>query len=143
MDDSNDTTQAAAAVPAWQRRTDAADREKDEEEDEEASKTSKPLVQSEKIRIARRFLEHDDVKSASREKKVAFLRSKGINDEDVEKALGSSASAQDVRGLRSRPLVSISLLIEVSTTESRDRCRRCQPVASCPNEGPPSRCHVS
>ncbi|GAO14905.1 uncharacterized protein UV8b_05073 [Ustilaginoidea virens] len=42
------------------------------------------------LQVARRFLAQDAVKSASREKKIQFLTSKGIGSNDIEKLLGQS-----------------------------------------------------
>lgn len=41
-------------------------------------------AQSDKLEVARRFLEDDAVKSAPREVKIDFLKSKGVVDEDIE-----------------------------------------------------------
>lgn len=44
---------------------------------------------------ARRFLEDSTIRDAPREKKVAFLESKGVNAEDIERLLGDNAQRQD------------------------------------------------
>lgn len=69
----NDQDKPASGIPEWQRGQDEAD---------------KPA--GDQLDVARRFLDDDEVKSAPREKKVAFLKAKGIEDGDIEKLLGET-----------------------------------------------------
>ncbi|KAL7928683.1 peroxisomal membrane anchor protein conserved region domain-containing protein [Trichoderma chlorosporum] len=54
---------------------------------------------ADKLEVARRFLDDDAVKAAPRDTKVDFLKSKGVEDEDIEHLLGgleeAPSSAQD------------------------------------------------
>ncbi|KAM5348563.1 hypothetical protein ACJ41O_008387 [Fusarium nematophilum] len=58
----------------------------------EAPETT-PVPQDENgIEVARRFLDDDAVRHAPHDKKVAFLKSKGINDTDIQSLLGHDES---------------------------------------------------
>ncbi|KAL7909920.1 peroxisomal membrane anchor protein conserved region domain-containing protein [Trichoderma velutinum] len=48
---------------------------------------------TDKLEVARRFLDDDAVKAAPRDTKVDFLKSKGVEDEDVEHLLGGLEEA--------------------------------------------------
>lgn len=67
---------ASAAIPGWQRGQpdDAAATPKDDGDGA--------------IDVARRFLDDDEIKAAPRDKKVTFLKAKGISDGDIQKLLG-------------------------------------------------------
>ena len=71
-DDQDNANQSG--IPAWQR--------------ESSNATPAPATSSDqsddKLTVARRFLEDEEVRTASREKKVAFLKAKGIEDGDIE-----------------------------------------------------------
>jgi hypothetical protein len=75
-----DETAEKTSVPSWQR-ADSATSSSD-------STTSNQSDDS-GIAVARRFLDDDEVKSAPRDKKVAFLKAKGISDENIQSLLGS------------------------------------------------------
>lgn len=79
MSDSSGDAKPSAAIPSWQT----------------ASKpeTSEPTAAVDTLEVARRFLEEEQVKSAPREKQVAFLKTKGVSDNDIEKLLGDAPAA--------------------------------------------------
>jgi hypothetical protein len=81
MSDS-DHGEKKAAVPSWQLKT----------EDESAKEEEKPAPESPTrettIEQAKKFLEEDEVRNASRDKKVAFLESKGLRMEEIQDLLG-------------------------------------------------------
>ncbi|KAK2612828.1 hypothetical protein QQS21_001108 [Conoideocrella luteorostrata] len=83
MGDSGDITGSASAIPSWQR--DGASNSGDTKE-----KPTKQAQQDEQVEVARCFLKESQVKSASREKKIEFLESKGISSNDIEKLLSQS-----------------------------------------------------
>jgi len=60
----------AAGIPEWQKG------------DTEA-KANPSLSPESNVEVARRFLQQDDVKQSTREKKVEFLKTKGLNDEEI------------------------------------------------------------
>lgn len=73
----------AVPVPAWQQQQNAIEHSSD-------STTSPPPVAT--LDHARLFLQDDEVRNASRDKKVNFLRSKGVSDADIESLLGEDES---------------------------------------------------
>lgn len=54
-----------------------------DEEDEEGREE-----QNDRLTVARRFLDDEDVRSAPRSRKVAFLQSKGVSTTDIETLIG-------------------------------------------------------
>merc|ERR1712000_570720 len=62
-------------IPEWQRKNETEDNAEDS------------LV------VVRRFLQDEHVKDESRDKKVAFLKAKGIDDSDIEALLGESPAS--------------------------------------------------
>ncbi|KAL6866374.1 hypothetical protein ACO1O0_002482 [Amphichorda felina] len=69
----NDQEKPESGIPDWQRGQ------------EESGKPAE-----DQLDVARRFLDDDEVKSAPREKKVAFLKAKGVEDGDIEKLLSET-----------------------------------------------------
>lgn len=75
-----------------------------------ATTTAEEIPQSEhasddedKLEVARRFLENDAVRDAPREKKVEFLKSKGIDESEIHALLGQDESLTE-NEVRSYPL---------------------------------------
>jgi hypothetical protein len=81
----SDQDKPASGIPEWQRGAD---------DGAPSNAADKPA--EDQLQVARRFLEDDEVKGASREKKVAFLKAKGIEDGDIEKLLGETTSQDPV-----------------------------------------------
>ncbi|TGO34994.1 hypothetical protein BHYA_0174g00190 [Botrytis hyacinthi] len=83
MSDS-DSEAKSPGVPAWQLK-------RDEEQSTESQATAtEPLSRTAILEQARKFLEEDDVKNASTDKKIAFLESKGLEGDDIQELLGVS-----------------------------------------------------
>jgi len=90
------TGQKKPGVPSWQleAKKPASDAKS------EAEMQSKPAEEDRKtvIEQAKKFLEEDEVRDASTDKKVAFLESKGLRTEEIHELLGiignPEASAQ-------------------------------------------------
>ncbi|KAF5869306.1 putative peroxin 14 17 protein [Botrytis fragariae] len=83
MSDSDSETKHPG-VPAWQLKG-------DEEQSSESQATAiEPLSRTAILEQARKFLEEDDVKNASTDKKIAFLESKGLEGDDIQELLGVS-----------------------------------------------------
>lgn len=81
MSDSEEKKEASA-IPSWQR----------------SPETDAPVVaatesQDDKLEVARRFLDDEAVKDAPREKKIEFLKEKGIEAGDIQKLLGEEEGA--------------------------------------------------
>ncbi|ODA77465.1 hypothetical protein RJ55_07094 [Drechmeria coniospora] len=75
--------------------------------DEKADSPAKPLQEprdsiaidrsspvSERLQAARLFLDNDEVKTASRDKKAHFLRSKGVDDADIQRLLVDESQSE-------------------------------------------------
>ena len=80
-------------IPAWQRATqDCSETSSDTGASPAASTDDGTGARSpateDKLTTARRFLDDEKVKNESRDKKVAFLKSKGVEDAHVQKLLG-------------------------------------------------------
>ncbi|KZL88134.1 peroxin 14 17 [Colletotrichum incanum] len=96
MSDSDDN-KSTSGIPAWQRnqKTGTELEPQTEQPSRDAEQTEPASEDS--LEVARKFLQHDEIKDAPREAKEAFLKTKGISSENIEQLLGSSASepAQD------------------------------------------------
>ncbi|UNI16189.1 hypothetical protein JDV02_002650 [Purpureocillium takamizusanense] len=94
--------QSPPAIPSWQRDRDsaaAADADatgggSDSHHQNQAPSTN-ARPDEDQLQVARRFLEADEVKTASRDTKAEFLKSKGIGDGDIRKLLGEPTSSED------------------------------------------------
>jgi hypothetical protein len=77
-------------VPSWQLK--AKDEGKEDEGNEEAESPAPqdiPASRESIIDKARRFLQEDEVKNSTTEKKIAFLEEKGLNNEEIANLLGA------------------------------------------------------
>ncbi|KAK1986020.1 hypothetical protein LZ30DRAFT_328009 [Colletotrichum cereale] len=96
MSDSDDN-KSVPGIPEWQRnqKTDA-ELEPQPQQPSQDAVPNEPTSED-RLEVARKFLQDDEIKDAPREAKEAFLRTKGIASEDIEELLGSSAPepAQD------------------------------------------------
>src|SRR5690349_16678784 len=63
--------------------------------EEEDTQPQRVQDDQDKLKIARRFLENDDVRHAPHDKKVEFLRSKGIDEAEIHALLGQEESATE------------------------------------------------
>jgi hypothetical protein len=81
MSDS-DQGEKKAGVPSWQLKS--KDETAKEEEKSSAESTSRETI----IEQAKKFLEEDEVRNASTDKKIAFLESKGLRSEEIQDLLG-------------------------------------------------------
>ncbi|EHK45570.1 peroxisomal membrane anchor domain-containing protein, variant 2 [Trichoderma atroviride IMI 206040] len=80
MDDSEGKS-PSDSVPKWQLNLPGDEPATDDAPQSQADDNN---TQSDKLEVARRFLEDDAVKSAPREVKIDFLKSKGVGDEDIQ-----------------------------------------------------------
>ncbi|KAL7948192.1 peroxisomal membrane anchor protein conserved region domain-containing protein [Trichoderma barbatum] len=92
MDDSEGKS-PSDGVPKWQLNAPHDEATADAPQSQQES-------QEDKLEVARRFLDDEAVKTAPRDTKVGFLKSKGVEDEDIEHLLGGleeapSSSAKD------------------------------------------------
>ncbi|KAL6691936.1 peroxisomal membrane anchor protein conserved region domain-containing protein, partial [Trichoderma pleuroticola] len=89
MDDSEGKS-SPDGVPKWQLNAPS-----DNAAADAAADASQPQQDSDtdRLEVARRFLDDDAVKTAPRDTKVDFLKSKGVEDEDIEHLLGGLEEA--------------------------------------------------
>lgn len=85
MDDSEGKS-SSDGVPTWQLNA------PDDEPTADASQSQED-THIDKLEVARRFLEDDAVKTAPRHTKVDFLKSKGVEDADIQYLLGEPEDA--------------------------------------------------
>ncbi|KAJ6440813.1 sphinganine-1-phosphate aldolase BST1 [Purpureocillium lavendulum] len=96
MADPEDQHSPAPAIPSWQRDGAGTSNTSGSSDGDDDGRAPPSDAQPEdQLQVARRFLEADEVKTASRDKKVEFLKSKGVEDGDIQKLLGESPSSQD------------------------------------------------
>jgi hypothetical protein len=106
MSDSDPDTKKAG-VPSWQLKSKEATSKVDVKEEKEDTPTpNRETV----IEQAKKFLEEDEVRNASTDKKIAFLEGKGLRREEIEGLLGitrneeaSSTSSSKVHPPQSQP----------------------------------------
>ncbi|EEY17542.1 conserved hypothetical protein [Verticillium alfalfae VaMs.102] len=73
----------SSGIPSWQKRD-----QSEQPSSESSSAAQDPSSDSSPIEVARRFLQDDEIKDASRERKLEFLKTKGLEEADIEKLLG-------------------------------------------------------
>ncbi|KAI9643001.1 hypothetical protein NHQ30_008735 [Ciborinia camelliae] len=83
MSDSDNKTKRPG-VPAWQLKV------KEEKSSEPLEAAIEPPSRTTVLEQAKKFLEEDEVKNASTDKKIAFLKSKGLEGDDIQELLGMS-----------------------------------------------------
>lgn len=79
--DESEGKPSADSVPKWQLNLPGDEAATDDAPQPQADDNN---TQSDKLEVARRFLEDDAVKTAPREVKIDFLKSKGVEDEDIQ-----------------------------------------------------------
>lgn len=83
----DDENPSGSGIPEWQRGSDD-------------NATAADRADEDQLAVARRFLEDEEVKSATRDKKVTFLKAKGIEDGDIEKLLSEAEPSQPASEVR-------------------------------------------
>ncbi|KAG4427273.1 hypothetical protein IFR05_017245, partial [Cadophora sp. M221] len=78
-----------AGIPSWQTKA-ASESAKPEESLPAQEEQSRETV----IAQARKFLEEDEVRDASTDKKIAFLESKGLQNEEIQQLLGITRNTE-------------------------------------------------
>ena len=103
MSDSDPDTKKAG-VPSWQLKSKDETLKVEVKEEKDGNPTTRRETV---IEQAKKFLEEDEVRNASRDKKVAFLESKGLRTEEIQDLLGvtknpeASSDVGPPRSLRS------------------------------------------
>lgn len=78
-------------------------------EDDVATPASGSVEEEDKLSVARRFLENETVRDAPRDQKIAFLKSKDVADDDIEKLL-SDEPAPSTSEVRTRTAICMKLI---------------------------------
>ncbi|KAM3483923.1 hypothetical protein MY8738_002677 [Beauveria namnaoensis] len=119
MSDSNDD-----GIPAWQRTSNSptsSDTEATPAGSTDAGSHAGSPTTEDKLTIAKRFLDDEKVKNEPRDKKVAFLKSKGVEDDHIQKLLDDThetTSDKDTEASSPTPQKSKP---STSTTAATDR----------------------
>ncbi|KFY40440.1 hypothetical protein V494_03503 [Pseudogymnoascus sp. VKM F-4513 (FW-928)] len=85
---SDSETKPKGGVPSWQMKPEASDPKPAAEEKQASESTPEVKPRESVLEDARKFLEEDEVKDASTDKKVAFLEGKGLTSEEIHQLLG-------------------------------------------------------
>lgn len=86
---SDSESKPKGGLPSWQMKPEASD-PKPVVEEKQASEPPAPEAKprASVLEDARKFLEEDEVKDASTDKKVAFLEGKGLTSDEIHQLLG-------------------------------------------------------
>ena len=80
-------------LPSWQVKADTSNPPPTTEQNE-PSVSSEAKPRTSVLEDARKFLDKDEVKDASTDKKVSFLESKGLTSEEIHQLLGISRNLE-------------------------------------------------
>lgn len=94
-DESNSQNTDPAPTPSTSTSTSEVDAPAVETTEEETTQTDNASDNGDKLEVARRFLENDAVRDAPHEKKVEFLKSKGIDETEINALLGQEGSSEE------------------------------------------------
>lgn len=95
----SDSGEKKGGVPSWQT---AGPKKEDEQPNTEPESREKVLEQ------AKKFLEEDEVKDATTDKKIAFLESKGLQGEEIQSLLGVSRNEEASTSTSTSPVSSLN-----------------------------------
>ncbi|KAF4813463.1 hypothetical protein CGCSCA5_v008517 [Colletotrichum siamense] len=96
MSDSDDSG-SSSGIPAWQREQQQSEPQLDVESEPASQQSQEDTPTDDKLEVARRFLQDDEIKDAPREKKEEFLRGKGLEPAEIEELLGSGSAPEPAR----------------------------------------------
>ena len=88
---------AKPPIPPWQRQSDSlpSEQSRDAEKGSNGNETQdSPPSPSTLLQQAAKFLENDEIQSSSTERKISFLESKGVRNEEIHELLGISRNAE-------------------------------------------------
>ncbi len=105
MSDS-DSSPKKPAVPSWQ--SEVEGKVPRREQDSTSETTSREGDRRIVIEQAKKFLEEEEVRGASPDKKVAFLESKGLKAEEIQELLGGERNLEVPAQVRGFPNISNS-----------------------------------
>lgn len=85
------------SIPQWQRQETAKDPEEPPKETEKPDHEEKPPPsRASLLEQAAKFLKAEDIRDAPTERKISFLESKGLTNEEIHKLLGISRNTDPV-----------------------------------------------
>lgn len=124
MSDSEEN-KGASAIPSWQRSSET-----------EAPAPDATGSQDDKLEVARRFLDDEGVKDAPREKKIEFLKEKGIEASNIAKLLGEqeTPASSEVRATLDDLQSMLTPLKVTETTEELRSISSSPPSSDATNE---------
>lgn len=129
MDDSEDKP-SPDGVPKWQLTAPDDEPNADEAQSQSQSQSQQHEdAHADRLQVARRFLEDDAVKTAPRHIKVDFLRSKGVDDADIQHLLGDVEEEDVPKAKDSTP---------APTDESNQKALQVLEKSFAPNQQPAS-----
>ncbi|KAI9717044.1 MAG: hypothetical protein M1812_004979 [Candelaria pacifica] len=79
-----------SSIPEWQRGVGTEAKEQPSPEAESSTKAEPPPSRPALLEQAAKFVEEDEVRDAPRERKVAFLESKGLDSSEIQKVLSEA-----------------------------------------------------
>ncbi|KFY14434.1 hypothetical protein V491_06049 [Pseudogymnoascus sp. VKM F-3775] len=85
---SDSETKPKGGLPSWQVKPEASGPKPATEEKQTSESTPEAKPRTSILEDARKFLEEDEVKDATTDKKVAFLEGKGLTSEEIHQLLG-------------------------------------------------------
>ncbi|RBR09798.1 uncharacterized protein FIESC28_09727 [Fusarium coffeatum] len=94
-DESDSQNTDPAPTPSTSTSTSEVDAPAVETTEEETTQSDDASDNGDKLEVARRFLENDAVRDAPHEKKVEFLKSKGIDETEINALLGQEGSSEE------------------------------------------------
>ena len=84
----------APSIPSWQHSYQSSTPSDPAPADSSTNQTT-PAPDLDPVEHARHFLDNESIKNASRERKIAFLETKGLNPEQIDDLLSSEPDTQD------------------------------------------------
>ncbi|QPG93742.1 hypothetical protein C2857_002185 [Epichloe festucae Fl1] len=98
----------------------------------EHEKPNQQDTQPDQLEVARRFLGEEHVKASSRDRKIEFLKAKGLNESDIERLLGQAEESNPPAASQQEQ----SLELETTTTKTPTSTSRFPP-SNGTNDRPP------
>ncbi|KAI9759997.1 MAG: hypothetical protein M4579_001934 [Chaenotheca gracillima] len=102
---SNDPKDQKPSIPQWQRQLVQEPSAKDSTSESSEGAEAPPTSRADLIAQASRFLEEDDIRNAPNERKVTFLESKGLTQEEIGGVLATASKTDTVANPKSDALV--------------------------------------
>ncbi|RDL40241.1 uncharacterized protein BP5553_00220 [Venustampulla echinocandica] len=125
-------------VPLWQLKS--QEKKESMEESTEPAPTPESTSRDEVLEQAKKFLEEDEAKDASTDKKIAFLESKGVRSEEITELLGVTRNTEASNPAPSQaPQTQSPASVKPPTPQVSSPIQARQPYTQAPSapQGPP------